>query len=136
MTIKLLVLKSGEDVVADVTEMMAGEEDSIDNPQRVIGYFLDMPVVVKLRNTTPLTEDEVNPDKPDKTQFSLSMYPWQPLANETRMPIPTDWVVTMVTPVSQVLTMYQKDVLKDVRKHKESSQSDNPNKPKGFNITD
>ena len=116
MTIKLLVLKSGEDVVADVSEMMAGEEGSVENPSRIIGYFLDTPVVVKLRNTTPLTDDEVDPEKPDKSQFSLSMYPWQPLSTETKIPIPTEWVVTIVTPVSQVVTMYEKDVLKNVKR--------------------
>tara|TARA_B100001778_G_scaffold147928_1_gene121681 strand:+ start:71 stop:478 length:408 start_codon:yes stop_codon:yes gene_type:complete len=124
MTIKLLVLKSGEDVVADVSEMMAGEEGSIENPSRLIGYFLDTPVVVKLRNTTPLTDDEVDPEKPDKSQFSLSMYPWQPLSTETRIPIPTEWVVTMVSPVSQVITMYQKDVLKNVKPYTSSEDSD------------
>ena len=123
MTIKLLVLKSGEDVVADVSEMMAGEEGSVENPSRLIGYFLDTPVVVKLRNTTPLTDDEVDPEKPDKSQFSLSMYPWQPLSTETRIPIPTEWVVTMVSPVSQVITMYQKDVLINVKPYTSSEDS-------------
>ena len=123
MTIKLLVLKSGEDVAADVSEMMAGEEGSVENPSRLIGYFLDTPVVVKLRNTTPLTDDEVDPEKPDKSQFSLSMYPWQPLSTETRIPIPTEWVVTMVSPVSQVITMYQKDVLKNVKPYTSSEDS-------------
>ena len=39
MAIKLLLLKSGEDVIADVTEMVVGEEEE----RRVIGYYLDKP---------------------------------------------------------------------------------------------
>ena len=38
MTIKLVLLKSGEDIIADVTEMTIGELDSKENPPRVIGY--------------------------------------------------------------------------------------------------
>ena len=123
MTIKLLVLKSGEDIVADVSEMMAGEEGSIENPSRLIGYFLDTPVVVKLRNTTPLTDDEVDPDKPDKSQFSLSMYPWQPLSTETKIPIPTERVVTMVTPVEKIQEMYEKQVLNDGKENDSTTDS-------------
>ena len=46
MSIKLLVLKSGEDLVADVQEMVV--ED------KVVGYFLNKPCVVKMSNYTPL----------------------------------------------------------------------------------
>ena len=35
MTVKLLLLKSGEDVIADVTEMGSGDKDD----RRVVGYF-------------------------------------------------------------------------------------------------
>ena len=42
MTVKVLVLKSGEDVIADVQEM-------VNHDQQVIGYFLTKPVVVKLK---------------------------------------------------------------------------------------
>ena len=42
MTIKVLVLKSGEDVIADVQEMMSSED-------QVLGYFLTKPCVVKLQ---------------------------------------------------------------------------------------
>jgi len=54
MTIKLMLLKSGEDIIADVTEMCVGEEEN----QRVIGYYLDKPCVVKMRNPNLLTENE------------------------------------------------------------------------------
>ena len=41
MTVKILLLKSGEDVIADVKEMVSPDE-------KVIGYFLNKPCVVKL----------------------------------------------------------------------------------------
>ncbi len=45
MTAKLILLKSGEDIIADVTEMVVGEEEE----RRVVGYFFDKPCIVKLR---------------------------------------------------------------------------------------
>ena len=42
MTIKLLLLKSGEDLIADVKEMVVEE--------KVIGYFLHKPCVIKMRD--------------------------------------------------------------------------------------
>ena len=41
MTIKILLLKSGEDVITDLKEMVSPDE-------KVIGYFLTKPCVVKL----------------------------------------------------------------------------------------
>ena len=40
MTVKLLVLRSGEDIVADVQEMVVNE--------KVVGYYLDCPHRAKL----------------------------------------------------------------------------------------
>ena len=95
MTVKILLLKSGEDVISDVKEMISPDK-------KVIGYFLSKPCVVKL---LPKTTDG------NKRETSISMYPWMPLAKEKQIPLPTDWVVTMVTPIEKVETMYKEDVL-------------------------
>ena len=96
MTVKILLLKSGEDVIADLKEMVSPDE-------KVIGYFLSKPCVVKLIPKD--TEDE------SKRETAIRMYPWMPLAKEKDIPLPTDWVVTMVTPIEKVETMYKEDVL-------------------------
>ena len=54
MTIKILVLKSGEDVIADIKEMMTSDN-------QVMGYILTKPCVVKLMSATPLTAEEDEP---------------------------------------------------------------------------
>ena len=94
MTIKVLVLKSGEDVIADVQEMMSSED-------QVIGYFLNKPCVVKLQA------------KETSSDVSVRMHPWVPFAREKMIPLSTDWVVTMVTPVESIQEMYEKKVLAD-----------------------
>ncbi len=104
MTIKILVLKSGEDVIADVKEMLTSDK-------QVMGYLLNLPCVVKLISTAPLTADESNPKSETKSEMSIRMHPWAPLAMEKVIPITTDWVVTMITPVEKVLKMYTEDVL-------------------------
>ena len=95
MTVKILLLKSGEDVISDVKEMISPDK-------KVIGYFLSKPCVVKL---LPKTTDG------NKRETSISMYPWMPLAKEKDIPLPTDWVVTMVSPIEKVETMYKEDIL-------------------------
>ena len=122
MTVKVLVLKSGEDVIADVQEMMSSKD-------QVMGYFLNKPCVVKLQTSKP-TQDELDPKQPEKqSDVSVSMYPWMPLAREKAIPISTDWVVTMITPVEKIQEMYEKDVLKDDREETSSaSDSDEQSK--------
>ena len=106
MTIKILVLKSGEDVIADVKEMMTPDN-------KVMGYFLNRPCVVKLISNAPLTADESNPKTETKSEMSVRMHPWAPLAKEKEIPLTSEWVVTMITPIDKVLSMYKEQVLKE-----------------------
>ena len=101
MTVKLLLLKSGEDVIADVSEMAVGE----DAYKKVLGYFLDKPCVVKILNA----EQQEEGDK--KAAFNVSMYPWCPLAEDSVIPLPVDWVVTIVEPKQKLKEMYLEDVV-------------------------
>ena len=110
MTIKVLVMKSGEDVIADVQEMVS-------DTNQVIGYFLTRPCVVTLRASEDPTSD-------DEQEVSIRMHPWMPLAREKLIPISTDWVVTMVTPVEKVQEMYVKDVLNDGKTPNSTDSSD------------
>ena len=116
MTVKILLLKSGEDVISDVKEMISPDK-------KVIGYFLSKPCVVKL---LPKTTDG------NKRETSISMYPWMPLAKEKQIPLPTDWVVTMVTPIEKVETMYKEDVLNG----KTTDQTDSSDESTKVDITD
>ena len=111
MSIKLLLLKSGEDLIADVAEMNVGDEE---NP-RVVGYYLKKPCAVKLKEGPQvLTEDSAV-----KNKYSIKIYPWMPLSKDEVVPIPADWVVTITNPVEQVETMYIKEVVEN-----ESNSSD------------
>jgi hypothetical protein len=105
MTVKLLLLKSGEDIIADVTEMSVGEEEE----RRVVGYYLNKPCVVKMRYPELLNESEEGPLK--KAGYEVSLFPWMPLSSDKTIPIVADWVVTMVDPVIKLKEMYFTDVV-------------------------
>ena len=114
MTIKVVLLESGEDVIADVKEMVSPDK-------KVIGYFLTKPCVMKMQNTDNITPEEMDPKSERKTEFSVTMYPWMPVAKEKTIPMATDWVVTMVTPIDKIYQMYEEDILKNGQ---ESNQVD------------
>ena len=104
MTIKLLLLKSGEDIISDIQEMVVGE----DKERRVIGYFLNKPCIVKIRDSQVLTEET---EITQKSAFQVTLYPWMPLSADKVIPVPADWVVTIVEPKDKLKEMYVEDVL-------------------------
>ena len=110
MTVKLAILKSGEDIVADIKEMVVGEGDNA----RVVGYILTKPCGVSL-NSKPLQIDE------EKDTYQIKLFPWCPLTKSEKIPITADWVVTIVDPINKITAMYKKEVLGDAS---ESSSSD------------
>ena len=110
MTVKLAILKSGEDIVADIKEMIVGEGDDA----RVVGYFLTKPCGVSLNSKSIKIDDE-------KDTYQLKLFPWCPLTKQEKVPISADWVVTIVDPIDKITQMYKKEVLGD---GSESSSSD------------
>ena len=118
MTIKLLILKSGEEMISDINEMAVGEEDD----QKVVGYFLRRPCLVKMKNPGVIDQEK----NKTKAGFEVSLIPWIALSEEEVIPIPADWLVTMVTPVKQLEKMYIEDVLSYGQDYQSDSTDDQP----------
>ena len=116
MTIKLMLLKSGEDIISDVTEMCVGTEKE----RQVIGYYFEKPCVVRMRD--PNVIEEEGPKK--KSGFSVSLFPWIPLTAENRIPVPADWLITMVEPTAKLKEMYVEDVVNYGKDNKGNSSDD------------
>lgn len=104
MSVKLLVLKSYEDVIADVNEMMSGD--------KVIGYLLKNPFVTRLNDETR------------GGGSSVTYYPYIPLSKQKEIPIPCDWVVTIVEPHDEVKNSYLEHVNGQTNSSDEQSDSD------------
>ena len=117
MTIKLLLLKSGEDMIASVAEMGYGEGED----RRVVGYYLNKPCVIKMRDPNVL--DDVSEGRGRKAVYEVSLFPWMPLSAEETIPVPSDWVVTMVEPTIKLKEMYIEDIV-DHGKNDQSSATD------------
>ena len=100
MTVKLVMLKSGEDIIADVKEIKSVE-------QEVIGYFFHDPLIVKMHHPeepTVLSEGTTNTYS---SKISILFYPWIPLSAEKKVPCSADWVITIVEPIENLKKLYQ-----------------------------
>ena len=101
MAVKLLVLKSGEDIVADVHEMIVPGEE---NDEKVVGYYLKYPCRVRLYG------DNVENDGNTRSPFKMQLTPWAPLSKDEMIPMVADWVVTIMEPIDQLKQMYEKGI--------------------------
>tara|TARA_B100000963_G_scaffold48742_1_gene36988 strand:+ start:709 stop:1029 length:321 start_codon:yes stop_codon:yes gene_type:complete len=101
MSTKLLLLKSGEQVLAEAKELVRKEGDYrlID---KVYGYLLTQPHKVSANKPVVLTE---NVDEERNVEITLS--PWILLSDDKVMTIPKEWVITIVNPIDSVVKMYQ-----------------------------
>ena len=115
MSIKLVLLKSGEDIITDITEMRTGDEPD----SRVVGYFFDKPCVVKMRDPNLVKEEGAH----KQSGFSVSLFPWMPLTKQKDIPVPADWMITMVEPIEKLKEMYVEDIVK-YGKNNQSNSSD------------
>ena len=79
--IKLVVLKSGEDLICDVEEMVVAE--------KVVGYYLINPCVAS-----------ISQDK------RMRITPWKPLSSDISIPVITDHVLTIITPQDALMNLY------------------------------
>ena len=129
MTVKLVLLKSGEDIIADVQEMVIGSEES----KRVIGYFLDKPCIVRMRDSSFIPEEDSLDEKGRKAAFQVSLYPWMPLSKDSKIPVTAEWIVTITEPIEKLKEMYVQDV---VNYGKESNQDLSVDEPVDFTESD
>ena len=110
MTVKLVMLKSGEDIIADVKEIKS-EED-------VVGYFFHDPLIVKMYSPEePVVlseengiESEHGTTKEISSKVGITFYPWLPLAAEKKIPCSADWVITIVEPMQNLKKLYQEKI--------------------------
>lgn len=97
MSIKLALLKSGEEVIADIKEIVNEEE-------KIVSLLFSNPYVVKLITPQILVEElSESPEMEYKVSFSS----WLPLSLEKDIVVRTDWVVSIVEPVKMVKKSYE-----------------------------
>jgi len=98
MSIKLALLKSGETIISDAKELIS------DN--KVCGYLFAKPHVIELRKSVLLVEENQNP----KGDLEVVLSPWIVLTSDDEVPVPPDWIVTIVEPIKKIKEMYEEKV--------------------------
>ena len=94
MSVSLLILKSGEEIIADAKELVLEE--------KVVGFELTEPQVLSLSRASTLAEEA------DKVSVNFSK--WQIYSEDTVYRIPADWVVTLCTPLETLKQSYEAKV--------------------------
>jgi hypothetical protein len=98
MSIKLVLLKSGETVISDAKELISGD--------KICGYLLTKPHKIETRKAFLLVEENEN----SKGDLEISLSPWIILTSDEQIPVPPDWVVTIVEPIQTIKEMYEEKV--------------------------
>jgi len=100
MSVKLVVLKSLEEVIADVKELVLEE----DGKEKIIGFLLTEPRTLSLSRSMTLNEEE------DPNRVSVNFVKWQPFSDDKQFEIPADWVVTIAEPLERLKTSYEEQL--------------------------
>jgi len=83
MAVKLLRLKSGEDIVAEHVLGKIGQNITIENPAMLM----------------PMSDGRGN-------QVQVGLAPWMPFSADKRFDIPGDWVLLMTEPAQDIVNNY------------------------------
>jgi hypothetical protein len=97
MSVKLVLLKSGEDVVTEVKTV-------VDNASGTWYYQFDRPYVVHV--VSEPEEIKISADGETRTGTSVRFVPWIPLTDDNKILVNHDWIVSIVTPVKDILDSY------------------------------
>ena len=83
MAVKLLRLKSGEDIVAEHVQGKIGQNITIENPAMLM----------------PMGDGRGN-------QVQVGLAPWMPFSAEKRFDLPGDWILLMTEPAPDIVNNY------------------------------
>ena len=96
MSIKVALLKSGESVIADIKELVSDD--------KICGYLFENPNVITYLEPEVLTEEN------QTNKFKLSLIPWILITSDTKIPVRSDWVITIVEPIEEVKKIYEEKI--------------------------
>jgi hypothetical protein len=98
MSVKLAYLKTGEQVVADIREL-------VDENEKVVSLVFINPYVVFLLPPEPqlLTEGDKNIDV---AEHKVSFSPWIILSSERTIPVNPDHIISLVEPLEWIKKSY------------------------------
>ena len=96
MSIKVALLKSGESVIADIKELVSNDN--------ICGYLFENPHIISYLEPELLTEQT------ETSKLKISLIPWILITSDTKIPVRSDWVITMVEPIESVKKIYEEKI--------------------------
>jgi glucosamine 6-phosphate synthetase-like amidotransferase/phosphosugar isomerase protein len=98
MAVKLALLKSGEQVIADIMEL-------VDDQNKVVSLVFSNPYVARLLTPELLMENSI-PDT-GEVEHKVAFSPWIVLSADKKMALDPRWVVTIVEPHEWIKKSYE-----------------------------
>ena len=98
MAIKLALLQSGDQIIADVTEVLSGD--------KAVAYLFKKPQ--KLSYNAPVTFLEQDTGGEASVEITLSK--WILVSEEDDVPVSVNQVVALVEPIDSVKKLYEEKV--------------------------
>ena len=98
MTVKLALLKSGENVIADIMEL-------VDENEKVVSLVFSNPYVVRLLTPELLMENSLGSQ--GEVEHRVSYSPWMVLSQDKKIAVDPKWVVTIVEPHEWIKSSYE-----------------------------
>jgi hypothetical protein len=95
MSVKIVRLQNGEDVISDVKEAL--------NDETVVGLLLTNPYQVYIQSEQLVVETDA-PQKLNDVQ--VQYLPWAPLADKNEFLVRLDQIVTLYNPHEEILDRY------------------------------
>ena len=95
MSIQLALLKSGEEVIADIREFRDEANDTL------VSYLFKDPYCVKIKTSEVLVEEKSKP------KHQLAYYKWMTLSKDDDIIVNKDWVVCITEPLDSIKKNYE-----------------------------
>ena len=94
MSVQLVLLKSGEEVIADVKELRDDSDD-------LLSYVFKNPYTIKIKTAQVLMEGKGSP------KHEAVYYKWMSLSKDTDIIVNKDWIVCITVPIDTIKTSYE-----------------------------
>ena len=96
MSIKVILLKSGEQIITDVKEIVSEE--------KTVAYLFNQPQKVTINKPFLVSENDT------ERSYEITFSQWMLLSADKEITVPTSYVVTLVEPLDSVKQMYLEKV--------------------------
>ena len=110
MSIQLALLKSGEEVIADIKEFRNSEDE-------LVSYLFKDPFTIKVKTSQVLVEENSTP------KHEVIYYKWMSLSKDSDIIVNKDWIVCISDPLDSIKKSYEERM--NGRRSDDSDESSN-----------